>query len=171
MTDTPNNVLIAICHVPQSLTVCPTPPSVLALQHSFRHAVIDLWLCVIQCQRFCCNIINSPITSNFRAEKKSGQVWYHTITVNYCTPPQSFLTNDGFSTKLMVHYDHGDYDQNWWYKTKPSSRVSSKTPWGNICVIFWCQMGLWSQYDNIASCLFEFCYTHCHTKIIITLIN
>ncbi len=30
MIDTPNNVLIAICHVPRSLTICPTPPSAIA---------------------------------------------------------------------------------------------------------------------------------------------
>ncbi len=42
MTDIPNNVIVAICHVLRSLTVCPTPPSVLAPQHCFRPAVIDL---------------------------------------------------------------------------------------------------------------------------------
>ncbi len=42
VADTPNSPSFSICHVPRSLTVCPTPPSVFAPQYSFRPAVIDL---------------------------------------------------------------------------------------------------------------------------------
>ncbi len=108
LADTLNNICITICHLPQSLTICLSPPSVLALQYSICSAVIDLVCCYLA------HVIDTPNNVHIT-------ICHLTLSLTICQYPPSVLALQYSICSTVIDLI-------------PSSILDSNTGFGYTCL-------------------------------------